>query len=400
MKILFILPLLFFTSCSLLKKGQFLNSGKIKQKEFYGKIHFDDKGYTPIIKLMVNGVEANFLFDTGASSNVISVELAAKLNLATLTTGYVNDSEGRRSILEYVAIDSITIDSISFLNTTAVVADLRSSEEASCFQLDGIIGTNLMQMAFWKIDYSEKSIYFSHDLSTLKKSDVWNILSFEPTPKGTPRIDLIFNNNRIKDLTFDTGFNGYISVPKKTLHLLDIDYQNDKTVYKTGATGFSLYGLHKKDTIYYTKIDKLSLGDLELNNQILEFKSSSNLIGFKFLSNYIVILDWTANTIYLKEVVKSPYNSIQTFGFGVSIKNNKLIVGSIFNNSESSNKLKIGDEIIALNGESYLDLSESSLCDLYISGPLKFDNLNYVEVKIKRGNDIMDINLEKQLLLK
>jgi hypothetical protein len=400
MKTLFILSLIALTSCSLLKNTQRLKSGNLEQKEFYGKIDFETKAGLPIVKINVNGIEANFLFDTGASSNVISVELAAKLNLEVVTTGYVNDAEGSSSVLEYVRIDSIAMDTINFLNTSAVVADLNSSVTASCFELDGIIGTNLMLKAFWKINYSEKFICFSHDLSKLKTSEGWSVLNFMTTRAGVPMIDLKLNDKRIENLIFDTGFSGGISISKGTIHTLSNDSALISTTFKTGTSSFGLYGLHKSDTTYYAKINKVDLGALELNNRIIAFGSHSNLMGSKFLSNYTVVLDWTSNHIYLKEIKKALYNSIETFGFNVLLVNNKLIIGSIFDDCEAREKLKNGDEILEINDENYQDLRKSNICDLYMSGSLSFGNLNHLKLRIKRGDKILIIRLLKHMVLK
>ena len=400
MKTLLLLSLIVLSSCTLSKTTRLSKFGNVEPKEFYGKIHFEPSVGIPILKIKVNGIEANFLFDTGASSNVISPELASKLNLETQTTGFVADSEGKRAILEYVVIDNIAIDNINFLNTSAVVADLNFSESASCFELDGIIGTNLMRMALWKIDHSDKSISFSNDLSKLKNLDGWSTLDYKLTRSGVPKIELELNDKKIRNLTFDTGYDGYISVAKDNLQTLKANSHSIQTAYKTGASSFGLYGLHESDTTFYAKIDKVDLGDLSLNNQIIMFKSDVNLVGSKFLSNYTVIIDWTVNHIYLKETSKDLFDSLETFGFNILLNNGKLIIGSLFGDSEAWDKLKIGDEIIEINGENYQGLSKPSLCDLYRSKTLSFGNLNYLKLKIKRGNEIVSINLEKLTLLK
>jgi len=399
MKILIILSLTVLTSCSLSKTTQFLKNGNVEQKEFYGKIQYESKAGLPIIKVEINGVSANFLFDTGAP-NVISVELATKLNLITATTGYVRDSGGKQVTQEYVTIDNITIDSINFLNTSAIVADLSSSEVMSCFKLDGIIGANLMQTAFWKIVYSENSIYFSQNLSKLKDVADWKTLKFTPNRAGTPKVDLELNNKKIESLTFDTGSNGHISISKNVFSALCSENPDIKKTYRTGSVTFGYNGLNKVDTTYYAKINKIVIGDLELDNNIIEFKEYSNIIGSKFLSNYTVILDWTSNLIYFKETTNYSFDSLKTFGFKVLLQDNKIIVGSTFSEGQNSTKLKIGDEILEVNGENYQGYIDSSLCELYMNGIFSFNNADDLKLKIKRGSEILNINLAKETLLK
>jgi hypothetical protein len=399
MKILFILFLTVLTSCSLSKTTRLLKNGNVEQKEFYGKIQYESKAGLPIIKVEINGVSANFLFDTGAP-NVISVELATRLNLITETTGYVRDSGGKQVIQEYVTIDNITIDSINFLNTSAIVADLSSSEVTSCFKLDGIIGANLMRTAFWKIVYSENSIYFSQNLSKLKDVADWKTLKFTPNRAGTPKVDLELNNKKVESLTFDTGSNGHISISKNVFSALCSENPDIKKTYRTGSVTFGYNGLNKVDTTYYAKINKILIGDLELDNNIIEFKEYSNIIGSKFLSNYTVILDWTSNLIYFKETTNYSFDSLKTFGFKVLLQDNKIIVGSTFSEGQNSTKLKIGDEILEVNGENYQGYIDSSLCELYMNGIFSFNNADDLKLKIKRGSEILNMNLAKETLLK
>ena len=398
MKILLILSLIFLTNCSISKKTHLLKLGSIKQKEFNQKIYFDTKAGLPIIKITINGTEANFLFDTGAP-NVISLELAAKLNLKMVTTNYVKDAGGYSEIMEYVMVDSITINSINFLNTCAIVADLNSSQITSCFKIDGIIGANLMRKAFWKINYDEKSIQFSNNLAKLMDSDIWTKIEFKPNQAGSPKVNLLLNDTKIFNLTFDTGFNGNISVAKNTIHSLNqTGFPINKT-YRTGSSSYSINGLSKIDTTYYAKINSIKLGELKLKDNIIEFQRHSNLIGTKFLSNFILLLDWENNRIYLKKLRDNPSNKLETFGFKVILKNNKVIIGSVFRDSQAWNKLKIGDEITEVNSANYMNLSQSDLCELYMSGELNFSTLTNLKIKVKRGEKNITVNLTKEVLL-
>ena len=386
---------LILTACSLSK------AGKVEQKGYYRELQFEAKGDLPILTVRVNGIEANFLFDTGASSNVVSIDLANKLSLETISTGYVYDSGGDRAILEYVSIDTISIDSINFLNTTAVIADLNSSEVASCFALDGIIGTNLMRKAYWKLDYPKNIISLSDDISNLTDNSNWDTLNFEFNEVGNPTVKLELNEQLSHDLIFDTGFNGTISVPKNSFHQLNMADPSTETTYKTGISSFGLYGKHKSDTTYFAKIKKAELGNstLELNDQIVAFNAHSNLIGSKFLSNHTVVLDWENHFIYLKKSRKSSNNSLKSFGFNVLLENNKLKVGALFANSNAQKNLEVGDEILTLNGVNCQDLSAEDLCNLYLSGPLNFEALNQLELKVKRGNTTENIKLNKEVVI-
>lgn len=399
MKTLFLLAVLFLAGCSVSKKTTLINATTVKQKEFTREINFESKAGLPIISVNINGIEANFLFDTGAL-NVISIELAAQLNLSPIYTGYVSDSDGRKEIQEYVSIDQITIDSIDFLNNVAVVADLNASKVNSCFEIDGIIGANLLRKVFWKIDFETESIYFSDSLTHLKTSNDWNTIDFTPTSSGTPIIQLELNENKIADLIFDTGYSGNILVPKKAFAAIDSSqFLKDKT-YRIGGASSSIYGVKTtNDSTTYAKVEKTRTGDVNLSDNILLFSGNSGLIGARFLANYTCILDWSAHQILIKPITSPSENRLETFGFTTFLNDTSVFVASIFQDSDAWDTLKIGDEILEINGVNYQHLTSTALCELYMSGILNFTNIDTLEITVNRNDTRLPILLEKRTLL-
>ena len=397
MKILYILILLVFTGCALSKKTQLLKSGNVLQENYSDNINFDFQTGLPIIKVRINGTEANFLFDTGAP-NVISIELASKLNLKTEITDYVGDSGENTNVQDYVLLDSVSIGNVTYLNTCAIVSNLSSTVPMSCYEIDGIIGTNLMRKSFWKMNYQEYKIYFSNDLINLKNSNDWDTLQFISNSSGKLFVNVKINEVNVKEVIFDTGSDGSFNLSKDVYNEL----RNEKllTTYSLGSSAFGIFGLSKGDTTFYSRIETIKLGKVEATKEVIKFNKSKNFIGSKFLLNYSIILDWENNLIYMKKVSEKPPTAFESFGIKLILKDNKVLIGSLFQNSIAIDKLEIGDEIIELNGENYQDLSESTLCDLYLSGTSNFKKLNNLNLKIKRVDKIINVNLQKEVLLK
>ena len=364
--------IILLTSCNLLKQLQLMKSGKTQQEDFFVTIPFEFRAGLPILEVQVNGLKANFLFDTGAP-NVISLEFAEKLRLKTKAKGSVEDSGGNNiTDQKYVSLSEVKIGSINFLNTGAIITDLNSSDIMECIKLDGIIGANLMKEAFWKIDYENQTLTLTDNISKLKISEDYKALKFKAKISGSPLVSLSINGNEIKNLTFDTGSNGQITLQKKIYHKLKKNHLLKSTFIK-GSTTYGVNGKALSDTTYFAKSKNLRIGDISLNSQILNFREHSNIIGTGFLKNFDIILDWKSNIIYLRKIKDYDYSSIISFGFKPDLRNNKIFIGAIFDKSDSDGKLELGDEILEINNVDFESFSKFDFCELVNNGKWEFE---------------------------
>jgi predicted aspartyl protease len=289
-----------------------MKSGKTQQKDFFITIPFEFRAGLPILEVKVNGLKANFLFDTGAP-NVISLEFAEKLRLKTKAKGSVEDSGGNKVTgQKYVSLSNVKIGSVNFLNTGAIIQNLNSSDIMKCIKLDGIIGANLMKEAFWKIDYENQTLTLTDNISKLEITDDYKSLKFKAKISGTPLVSLSINGNEVKNITFDTGSNGQITLPKKIYHKLK---KKDllKSTFIKGSTTYGVNGKSQSDTTYFAKSKNFRIGDISLNNKILKFRKHSDIIGTGFLKIFDIILDWKNSIIYLKKNKDYDYSSIKDF---------------------------------------------------------------------------------------
>ena len=109
----------------------------------------------------INGIEADITFDTGAALNVISQEMANKLQLipldASIIAGGINDVEGKYVLAKEIKLGKLTITDVPF-----VILPLETgNEEADNFlnQYGIIIGTPLMlQIKDFTIDFINNEI--------------------------------------------------------------------------------------------------------------------------------------------------------------------------------------------------------------------------------------------------
>lgn len=387
------------TSCNSLKQLQLMKSGKTKQKDFFITIPFEFRAGLPILEVQVNGLKGNFLFDTGAP-NVISLEFAEKLHLKTKAKGNVEDSGGNNvTNQKYVSLSDVKIGSVNFLNTGAIIQDLKSSDIMECIKLDGIIGANLMKEAFWKIDYKNQTLTLTNDISKLGISDDYKLLKFKAKISSTPLVNISINGIEVTNITFDTGSNGQITLPKRIYHKLNKKDKLNSTFIK-GSTTYGVNGKAQSDTTYFAKSKNFRIGNITFNNKILKFRKHSDIIGTGFLKNFDIILDWKSNIIYLRKIKDYDYNSIIDFGFKPDLINNKIFVGAIFNNSDSDGKLEIGDEILEINNTDFESFSKFDFCELVNNRKWKYERSEKIKIKIKRNKEFLTYEIKKLELLK
>ena len=397
MKKLLIYFLILTLSSCYSTRNKIMNSGEIKQEVFITEIPFNFEYGVPIIKVKINRNEYNFLVDTGAPT-VLSPELYKTLNLKSLTTSNVGDSQGNEKKESYVLIENIKINDISFKNIGAIITDFSKTIEIKCLNLDGIIGSNLMSLAIWEFDYSTQTIKISNSRNNFNINKESYVLNFKPKRnQGTPKVDIYINNKKAKRITFDTGSNSDFSM---NLSEFSDVVLNSNTVESFGNSSTGVYGKGADTKSLFTKVNSIKVGTINLQNQILQFKeNASRTIGNDFLKNYKVLIDWNLNQINLSEINNFDNSQLNTFGFDYKVLNNKLYIGTIYKNSEAEKKgIQINDEILTINKLDLRNLSEEDLCKILFNNITK-EKTN-IKIEILRKEKKLTFDLNKQLLIK
>jgi len=103
---------------------------------------------------------------------------------------------------------------------------------------------------------------------------------------------------RLVNAVIDTGFNGYISVPKKLIDRSDWDF-----------LGIEEYELASGELMR----ERVFLGRIEIGTErfvafILLSNSSDTLVGTKLLKNRVLTINFADKTLKIKEVVKVEHN--------------------------------------------------------------------------------------------
>ena len=386
--------LLLLTGCSTIKTIKLMKSGEVEQEEFNVKIPFEYRLGLIILKVDIAGKEYDFVLDTGAP-NVISKELSKKLDLSNITEQKVGDSQGEESNLGFTTIEKLSISDINFLNTGAVIADLNQSQEVGCLKIDGFIVSNLMRKAIWKFDYQNQIITITNSIESLNIPKSTNKIPFFTELTGTPIIDIQLNDITEKNVTVDLGSNGDISLSRKTFDALMKNNPSIPQTYSFGNSTSGLYGLGKADSTFYLKVPSISFGDISLDSTIVQFTSeSASTIGTEFFKNYDLIINWFTKEIILINQTEYNNSTLSSFGFSFSNQENKLTVSEIYENMED---LKVGDQILSLDGTNYKELIPEQWCEIIENELLK--DKKEISITILRNNKEFIFSLKKMKLI-
>ncbi len=266
---------------------------KTAKPEVLAEFKISIDGNMILVPVKIKGKEYKFWLDTGAAFCCVDPSLKKELG----------KSRGKKAIRTSGAgIKVDTYDppeaSLGKLNLKeggpVICHDLRMFRLIAGRNIRGIVGMSLLRKYVVHADFDAGRLRilkpgrlpeFKHDLALelTSRRGVWEV-SFPLSGKVRPRFDV------------DTGFNGELSVSRKSFDMLRKSGRLPKmteTVYAAAS------GVHRSVT---SRIDTFRIGALRYRNLLVDRKETSgNLIGLKFLARHSVLLDFPKRKMYLKK---------------------------------------------------------------------------------------------------
>ncbi|NOY36278.1 MAG: hypothetical protein GXO83_01735 [Chlorobi bacterium] len=362
-----------------------LNGGTVQSGDFFEKIPFELNDGRVYVTSLVNGHKYRFLVDTH-SPCLLYDYILDEVDLDTIDKSSTLGKMFLTGFLKPVfpKIDTFSIGKIKFSEIGAILMKDDSTNPLRDNNMDGILGSNLMKHCIWQFNFNDSTIILTNNVSKCTYTEGAIQLPFIPKPvQGSPNVFIMVGNDTI-NVEFDTGNNGFVNALSpgifkkinegKTIEWsmkLDIPVDRDD--------------LDSIETHYYVMIDSMQTGNHTLYNLPIvaynpEYKQTmgKGSMGIDFLKHFITTIDWYDNKIYLypnEGKNQLPHNK-RTFGFTYGYKKNKFVVTSIFSGSEAEQSgIKIGDELLAINGYRLTQLSKQSI-KKYQSGELKLSSDN------------------------
>ncbi len=340
--------------------GFSLNEGESSQAGYFTSVPYENINGKLIHRADINGKPYRFILDTGAPTS-ISARLFDDLNPNLIAKIPISDANNKTDSLTIVRLNDIKIGNVEFTNIPALVIDNPVLSE--CFQVDGLIGSNLLRGSIVQIDNKSKTVVITDDekklsLNPKHASDLFL------DKQSSPVITIGLKNKRKakEQVLLDTGMNALYDLSLNNFSLFQEHEIVNILASARGSNAMGLFGL-AQDTVQY----RLHLPEMEINNvKILNLSAETTTddnsrIGSSILDYGVMTIDYKNKKFYL-----SPYDhnaidaSEKAFPIDYVPRNNQLHVSFVWDTT-IADKIAVGDQIIAVDNISYAQID---ICDL------------------------------------
>ena len=355
--------ILLLSSCAGSNIDKILKQGTVLQKDYNTTIPFtyDSINDWIVLEVEIKGKTYNFILDTG-SSNIITKELAAELDVKVLGAEEIKDTNATANTTQFTRINSIKIGGIDFQNTIAGIVDLNKITAVSCSKIDGLIGSNLMRTAIWDFDFQNQLITITSDEDKLDIPTETIDTRLYIGTAGVPAVTLEINGEKVLNHTVDFG-NGGNNILRIDRFQEQLDANLISKYVKGNKKSFGAFGYTENQPYYYTIIDEFKIGNHTVNNLITVVDDGySNKLGLAFFKNYRIILNWKKKRMRMIEVTKAGNSSFETYGFSILYEGEDAYINGIVEGSSASQSLIQGDKILSINDTSYVNNTNEQRC--------------------------------------
>ncbi|WP_074958640.1 aspartyl protease family protein [Chryseobacterium formosense] len=339
-----------------------------------------------IINVDIKNKKHNFVFDTGALT-IISNELQGSLNENKANIIFeATDANNSKSKMDVFSTDELKVADLKFKNINFSFADISWMNSRACKKISGIFGANMMNNKVWRIDFIAKTIVVSDKLLEDSVQSV-SIPFSEEYFTHVPTISVKIKKHNF-NMFFDTGAGSGFSLDPKSYQLV----KDDDFLIFEGLLSQSLSSVSKGER-------QLDMMNAEIRNKFLgkqivdSSTDSRNLIGTKFMENFLVELDFISKNIILHNLNKTPdYNS---FGVAFAPVDDHLIVVNKLKIPQLS-ELNVGDKILKVNNIITDKINGDTFCQVKKviddSQMITFQTESGKEFKLEKKNILEYLN--------
>jgi Aspartyl protease len=366
--------------------------GIIKSKNFETTIPFEIIEDWIAVKLLVNGIELKFLFDTHASLTTLSSEFAKRLSLDKKGWITVQDGKGERQKTDIFKINNLKVGDLVCEGTSCVTTHLPNFMTEIGF--DGLLGADIINRFNWKINFDKKEIVITD--KRIEKTDKEEEFYFYMRG-NVPYVTLKVGNQEYGYTLLDFGCSGGIIFPYKLASILN-EKITSGDCYGQAILSNGLFGHGKSDSLYYVSSDNISISQLKLPKIEVEIRKNDDLIiiGMDVFSQYNITLD-NFNYRYLFAIreKKEEEPIAAKKPLGIELVNRKLLVSRLRLCLESNEKsLEISDEIDLINEKSAKDFSSNAEFQTW------FKEQKTVDIILSKNKKLVTIREELRRLIK
>jgi predicted aspartyl protease len=349
---------------------------------------------TFLVDARVNGFPAVLLLDTGAEHSLLDRKFAQRLGLhpvaeASLQRPYSSDTT------EIMLVTDLEIQSVHRTDLKVMTDDLAASSGALGVPIDGVLGNDFLCKFTVTLDYSAGSVTFDHipvlhHGVPIKLQRIGNRYFVHLNLDGVPLIFLLDTGTNFSALS-NIGWSR-LNESKRTLSVID-------GVRSSGTTAAS-----KLVCIHQLTMGSSSYENLPMRVQpptsvgFFADAGVDGLLGSDFLKRFVVSLDFASDALYLgpDHNFKPDQERFSTIGiqFAKDPTGFFTVMAVWSPTPASQGGLKIGDQILSVNGLSTIEMTQQELSRQLHGKPGR-----KIQVVIGSGENQLTVRLEIKNLL-
>jgi predicted aspartyl protease len=361
------------------------NQGTINLKQYYEVIPYQTEIGKIILPVTINDKTYRFLLDTGAP-NLFSPEVLKDINSIEGDSIKISDANNLNEYMKSVVVPQLKIGNLTFENQAGLVYDFDKHILMKCYNIDGIIGSNLFRKSIIKINSQNQTITITNKIKQLKIENK-PMKMVLVNHQLSPYIKLKFigkDNKKASDMVLiDTGMDGLYDMSKRAYSIFEKYNIFNVIGTSTGIGDLGLFGSGSATEQKLLLVETTFLNQYVLNNVVISTTSDNNSrIGLDFLKHGNYTFDFINKKFYFE-----PVNRVELGlrpKFQTSLQNNKVVIGLIWDENLKT-LMNSGDEVISIDQEN---ISEMSLCN-YLAHKKDWKNKKKYIIKIKNKENII-----------
>ncbi len=335
-----------------------------------------------LIQVEIGGKARTFLLDTGAPF-MVDEALAREMGYREVGSKGLKDASGNRTRVQKVKVPELFLGSTRFSNLPALVYDFRSSL-LGCFQIDGIIGSNILKKSVLQFDLAEGVIRLTNKSDKLDVAGS-DAISIRLKPKQfNPMVPVRINGEILIWSLLDTGSDDFYSISKE--HLAAIQKKGQLTepaLSRTeGSASLGLMGGNESAFEILVGLESLAFQDQPITGQVAIESNHDNdsRIGMRLLERGVLTLDYRKKRIWFKPYPDhEDYRYIQ-FGLGFVPEGDSWVIREVWSGSDAEREGLVRGDTLLEYGD--LTFSGMSVCDVMFQLPAERDKSS-IRIKVR-----------------
>lgn len=372
-----------------------LNKGKPASRKYLSSVDYREARGKIIIPVEIEGNTYSFLFDTGAP-NLITKELSDKISTKTLNLISVRDANDSSRKLEVITIPSISLGSAEFVDIPTIVNDPESNFILDCFQVDGIIGSNMVRKSVVHIDSENQVLSVSNDPEDFNLSGLEAIELSLSKGQSSPYmwIRLKGDGKAVEYVLFDTGMNGFYDMSLDNYDKLKELGAFDDSESGKGTKSVGLFNNSESRTHYRVTIPQIDIGSFDFHNvRTVTMTADRSRIGSEILKYGKVTIDYKNSRLYFEPFEGSRDLFEKELGFSPTVLDGEIVVGIVWS-EDLPGKLNYGDKILSVNGKKILGANPCEFVSE--SSPFDSDDLYNVRFLDAETGEEFELEMRKE----